>query len=169
MIEEEFWLEENYITNPEEIVSLAEQESHNFSNRGEGNFHEFKNEKYGPSKMFTLFDTNMSEKLRNAITKTVRPEELEIPPDSIIINRYDPGSFLVRHKDIVGRHWKFQLIFLRCDKPHLKIYNEKYTEGKLIEEKPGALFHMPLTLEHEVTMIEENERPKFSLVMGWRL
>lgn len=167
--QEEFWLEENYVTNSEEIVSLAEQQLDKFSNRGEGNFYEFKNEKYGASKMYTLFDYNMSQELKDAIFKTIRPEELEVPPDSVIINRYDPGSFLARHKDIVGKHYKFQLIFLRSDKPHLKIYNKKYPEGKLIDEKPGALFHMPLTLEHEVTVIEEDERPKFSLVLCWKL
>ena len=164
-----FWLEENYITKCDEIISLAEQQLDKFSNRGEGNFHEFKSEKYGASKMYTLFDYNMSQELKDAIFKTIRPEELEIPPDRFIINRYDPGSFLVRHKDIVGKNWKFQLIFLRSDKPHLKVFNEKYPDGKLIEEIPGALFHMPLTLEHEVTTIEEGERPKFSLVMMWEL
>lgn len=167
--QEEFWLEENYVSNHEEIVSLAEKQLDKFSNRGEGGFYEFKSEKYGASKMYTLFDSNMSQELKDAIFKTIKPEELEIPPDSYIINRYDPGSFLVRHKDIVGRNWKFQLIFLRSDKPHLKIFNKKYPEGKLIEEKPGALFHMPLTLEHEVTVIEEDERPKFSLVLIWGL
>jgi len=164
---EVFWLEENYITNVEEIVQLAEEHNSKFANRSEGKFHAFKSEKYGPSKLFTLFDRDMSKDLKNAITKTIKPEELEIPPSYYLLNRYDPGCFLKRHRDMVGGNWKFYLIFLRSDKPHLKIYSEKYPDGKLIDEKPGALFHMPLSMEHEVTEIGLNERPKYSLVMGW--
>jgi hypothetical protein len=166
---DEFWLEENYVTNYSEIIELAEQHYDKFSGRGKGHFYEFGNDKYGSSEMYTLFQENMSSEIKQAIFKTIRPEELTIPPDRVIINRYDPGSFLVRHKDIVGKHWKFQLIFLRTDKPHLKVYSKNYPEGKLIEEKPGALFHMPLTLEHEVTVIEQDEKPKLSLVLAWCL
>jgi hypothetical protein len=166
---DEFWLEENYVTNVDEIIELAEVEKDKFSNRAAGSEHQFLSSKYGPSKLYTLFNADMSQKLNDTIIKTIDPKHLEIFPDHIIINRYDPGSFLVRHKDMAGRYWKFQLIFLRTDKPHLMIYNKKYPEGKLIEEKPGALFHMPLSLEHEVTLIEENEKPKYSLVMAWSL
>lgn len=167
---EDFWLEENYITNSDEIVELAEKESHKFADRSPGKYHEFVNDRYGPSKLYTLFHNQMSDELKAAITKTIKdPSHFEMPPDSYVINRYDPGSYLVRHKDMAGRYWKFQLVFLRTDKPHLKVYNDKYPEGKFIEEKPGALFHMPLSLEHEVTLIEENERPKYSLVMLWNL
>jgi hypothetical protein len=166
---EEFWLEENYITNVDEIVTLAEAENHKFANRAKGNYHEFVNERYGPSKLYTLFYHQMSEPLKEAVIRTINPEHLELPPDLYIINRYDPGGYLVRHRDMAGKHWKFQLIFLRSDKPHLKVYNEKYPEGKLIDEKPGALFHMPLSLEHEVTEIGQDERPKYSLVMSWNI
>jgi hypothetical protein len=166
---EEFWLEENYITNVDEILELVELEKEYFSDRGEGKESEFSSKRYGPSKLFTLFDKDMSGKLKDAIFKTIDPKHLEIPPDKVVINRYEPGGYLVRHRDMAGRYWKFQLIFLRTDKPHLKIYNDKYPEGKLIEEKPGALFHMPLSLEHEVTLIEDNERAKYSLVMAWEI
>lgn len=167
--QDEFWLEENYITNVDEIIALAEKEKDKFSNREKGQAEEYKSERYGYSKLYTLLNYNMSEELKTAILKTIDPKHLEVPPDDLAINRYDPGSYLVRHKDSAGKYWKFQLVFLRADKPHLKVYNKKYPEGKLIEEKPGALFHMPLSLEHEVTLIEEGERPKYSLVMVWRL
>lgn len=166
---EEFWLVENYITNVDEIVELAELEKNSFSDRAQGKEDEFSSRRYGPSKLFTLFNDTMSNRLREAIIKTIDSKELEIFPDHIIINRYDPGGYLVRHRDMAGKHWKFQLIFLRTDKPHLKVYNDKYPDGKLIEEKPGALFHMPLSLEHEVTLIGDDERPKFSLVMAWEI
>lgn len=163
---DEFWLEENYITNSDEIVQQAELEKDKFSSRAKGAVNEFTN-RYGESNMHTLYYHDMSDTLKNIITKTIPERDLEIPPDVYCINRYDPGSYLVRHKDMVGNYWKFQLIFLQSDKPHLKIYNKKYPEGKLIEEKPGALFHMPLSLEHEVTLIGEDERPKYSLVAAW--
>lgn len=166
---DEFWLEENYITNVDEIIELAEQEINSFSSREKDQVYAFVNSKHGPSKLHSLLHRNMSDKLKAAILKTIRPEELEIPPDDLQINRYGPGSFLARHIDAAGKFWKFQLVFLRSDKPHLKVYSSKYPDGKLIEEKPGALFHMPLHLEHEVTLIEENEKPKYSLIIAWSI
>lgn len=167
--EDEFWLEENFITNVDEIIELAEKEKDKFSNRGEGSVSEIRSQKYGPSKLYTLWTHNMSKELQDAILKTLKPEYLEIPPDEFIINRYEPGGYLVRHIDAANQSWRFLLVFLRTDKPHLKVYNKKYPEGKLIEEKPGACFHMPLSLEHEVTVIGEDERPKYSLVLSWTL
>lgn len=165
---DEFWLEENYITNVDEILEICEANKDKFLSRGVGARNEFKGNRYGPSKLFTLFDKDMPPELKEAINKTIKdPEHHELLPDHYVINRYDPGSFLATHKDSAGKFWKFKLVFLRSDKPHLKIYNEKYPDGKLIEEKPGALFHIPLSLEHEVTQIGEDERPKYSLVMGW--
>lgn len=166
---EEFYLQENFITNVDEIIELAEKEKDSFSNRSPGNKDEFKNDRYGPSQLYTLFYYNMSKELKEAIFKTIDKDHIEIMPDTFCINRYDPGCYLARHKDHTGGYYKFNLIFLRTDKPHLKIYNSKYPDGLLIEEKPGALFKMPLSLEHEVTMIESDERPKYSLVLTWNL
>ena len=169
MEKEDFWLEEDYITNVDEIISLAEQYGNLISDRAQGAKDEFKNDRYGPSKLFTLFHDNMPPDLKEAVFRTIDKKHLEIPPDTCVINRYEPGCWLARHKDHAGGYWKFQLIFLRTDKPHLKIYNQKHPEGTLIEEKPGALFRMPLSLEHEVTLIEDDERPKYSLVLTWNL
>jgi hypothetical protein len=35
------------------------------------------------------------------------------------------------------------------------------------EEEPGALLEMPINIEHEVTKIGHDERPKYSLVLSW--
>ena len=164
-----FFLVPDFITNADEIISLAEKEDCNFSARDKGARDEFVNEDYGPSKMKTLFHFKMSKDLQDAIFKTVDKTELEIMPDIFCINKYEPGSWLSRHRDSCGQYWKFYLIFLRTDKPHLKVYNDNYPEGKLIEELPGARFEMPISLEHEVTLIGEDERPKYSLVMGWKI
>jgi hypothetical protein len=37
----------------------------------------------------------------------------------------------------------------------------------MVEEKPGMLLEMPINLEHEVTKIEQDENPKYSLVLTW--
>ena len=169
MEKEDFWQEENYITNVDEILELAEKYHDRFSDRSVGAIHEFKNDRYGPSCLFTLLYDHMPQDLKEAIFKTIDKKHLEIPPDTCVINRYEPGGWLARHKDHAGGYWKFQLIFLRTDKPHLKVYSKKYPDGKLIEEIPGSLFHMPLSLEHEVTEIGAEERPKYSLVLTWNI
>lgn len=169
MVEDEFYLEENYITNVDEIISLCEKEDNSFSKREPGSEDEFVNERYGPSKLKTLFYFNMSKELQEACFKTIDKKHLEVWPDTICINKYEPGSWLARHTDSCGVYWQFHLIFLRTDRPHLKIYNDKYPDGLLIEEKPGARFHMPISLAHEVTLIEPDERPKYSLVMTWNM
>jgi hypothetical protein len=82
------------------------------------------------------------------------------------INRYDPGDYLLRHKDSLGGYWKFKLIFLQSDQPHFKYYDDQGIDH-LVEEEPGALMDMPIHLEHEVTEIGPTERPKYSLVLAW--
>ena len=166
---DEFWLQENYITNVDEIIELAEKEKDKFSNRGKDSANELVSLDYGPSKLRSLWMHNMSEELKAAILKTLPSDEQEVPPNDILINRYDVGSYLVRHRDVGNKCWKFHLVFLRADKPHFKVYNDKYPEGLFIDEKPGSLFHFPINLEHEVTTIEEGEKPKYSLILVWSL
>jgi hypothetical protein len=154
---------ENYCTNSSKIIELAEQQLSNFSIREPGTKYEF-NTQYGNSKLKSLFHFNMSNELQNAIFETI-PEDRRLV-SSYTINRYEPGGFLPRHVDSVGGYWKFKLVFLRTDKPHFKWYDDDGM-GYLVDELPGALLDMPINLPHEVTKIEENERPKYSLVLAW--
>lgn len=153
----------DYLTNADEIVSLAEKEASKFSRRQPGHSYNFATE-YGNSHMQSLFSFNMSEELKAAIFRTLPKEDRT--SDSFVINRYDPGDYLQRHRDSQGGYWKFKLIFLRTDKPHFKWYDEA-GEGYLIEEAPGALLEFPMNVEHEVTTIGQDERPKYSLVLTW--
>lgn len=153
----------NYCTNPEEIIALAEQHREKFSMRGINDKYSFVTE-YGESKMKSLFNYNMSEELLDTIFKTV-PEDRRFVT-SVTINRYDPGDYLVRHKDSLGGYWKFKLVFLRSDRPHFKWYDED-GQGHLVDEEPGGYLDMPITIEHEVTKIEEDEKPKYSMVLAW--
>ena len=158
-------LVKNYITNVDEILALAEKEADNFSLRQPGTAYNFATS-YGESNMKSLFHFNMSKELLEAIFKTL-PNADKVPrPDSIVINRYDPGDFLPRHKDSIGAYWKFKLIYLQSDKPHFKWF-DKENNGHMVEEEPGALLQMPIDLEHEVTEIGKDERPKYSLVLAW--
>ena len=158
-------LVKNYITNADEIVRLAEQELDKFSIRAPGHKFNFITQ-YGDSNMKSLFHFNMSKGLLNTILNALPKEDRYPEPDSIVINRYDPGNFLLRHRDSIGGYWKFKLIFLRSDKPHFKWFDEN-DQGHLVEEEPGALLQMPINLEHEVTLIDNDEKPKYSLVLAW--
>ena len=86
--------------------------------------------------------------------------------DSFCIYKYDPGDYLKRHRDSAGGYWKFKLIFLRADAPHFCWYDEE-GNSNLVDETPGMFIDMPVNLEHEVTKIEQNERPKISLALSW--
>lgn len=159
-------LRENYMTNVGEVLDLVYKEDSNFVCRKDGEW-KFSNI-YGESNMHSLFHFKMSEQLKQAIFKTLPKEEMKIPPSSFTINKYLPGAYLPKHRDSAGSYWKFHLIFLTCDQPHLKVYNEQ-GEGFLVEEKPGALCEMPIDILHEVTEIGKDERPKYSLVLAWGL
>jgi hypothetical protein len=158
-------LVKEYLKNADEIISLAEKEKDNFSIRAANETYNFVTE-YGSSHMKSLFYFNMSEELKTAIFKTL-PEK-DKTASSFVINRYDPGDYLQRHKDSLGSYWKFKLIYLRSDKPHFKWYDDQ-GNGHLVEEEPGAYLDMPINLEHEVTEIGQDERPKYSLVLSWGL
>lgn len=160
-------LRDNYITNVDEILNLIYKEDDSFVSRKSGEEYEFKNI-HGESNMHSLFDFKMSTQLKEAIFKTIPKKEMVLPPSSFTVNKYLPGAYLPKHRDSAGSYWKFHLIFLTCDKPHLKVYEEDGTEW-LIEEKPGALAVMPIDIMHEVTQIGQDEKPKYSLVMAWGL
>ncbi len=156
---------ENFLTNSEEIIELAEKEREKFSVRKKGTQDNFETS-YGSSSLKSLFYYNASKELQETVWKTLPYSKDE--RGEFVVNRYDPGDYLLRHKDSQGLYWKFQLIFLRSDNNHFIWYDENNFEN-LIEEKPGMLLDMPLHIEHEVTKIKDNERPKYSLVLYWGL
>jgi Rad3-related DNA helicase len=153
----------DYLKNANEIVSLAEKEKDKFSFRAKNETYNFSTE-YGDSHMKSLFYVNMSEELKEAIFKTLPKEDRTA--NAYVINRYDPGDYLQRHKDSLGGYWKFKLIYLQSDKPHFVWYDDE-GNANLVEEEPGAYLQMPINFEHEVTQIGLDERPKYSLVLSW--
>lgn len=153
----------NYITNVDEIISLIEEESDKFSIREPGTQYNFTTQ-YGNSKLKSLFIFNMSDKLKNKILNSLPEEDRDA--DGITVNKYDPGDYLKRHKDSQGCYWKFKLIFLRSDAPHFLWYDANGNPN-LVNESPGDYLEMPIHVEHEVTQIEYNEKPKYSIVLSW--
>jgi len=156
-------LVKNYLTNSDEIIELAEKHLDKFSDRSAGSKHSFSTQ-YGTSKLKSMFYFDMPEELKAAVFKTIPDDRRFV--SSFTINRYDPGDYLIRHRDSSAGYWKFKLIFLRSDKSHFKYYDEDGTDY-LVDEEPGALLDMPVHLEHEVTEIGPDERPKYSLVLTW--
>ena len=164
----------NLITNVDEIINLAEKYKDNFEYRGyiDGKEHEntFTNFSTGKTNSFySLFKSNAPDIVTQAIFKTIDINLLGgVYPDNWVINRYEPGNYLDRHRDSFGKYWQFNLIFLRSDKPHFKYYlTDADKEGVLVKEQPGAFMQMPIQIEHEVTQIEPDESDRFSLVLIW--
>jgi hypothetical protein len=85
----------------------------------------------------------------------------------LVINKYEPGDFLVKHQDSQGGYYKFKLVWLTDGPPHFCWYNEK-DEPVLVQEKKGAMFQMDIGLAHEVTKIQPGEPTKYSLCLIWR-
>jgi hypothetical protein len=153
----------NYLKNPNEVIELAEKEHDNFSIRVPSQTYNFSTI-YGDSSLKSLFVFNMSKKLKSTILKTLSDEDKTA--EGITINRYDPGDFLLRHRDSQGQFWKFKLIFLCSDIPHFTWYDNN-GNSYLVNEEPGAYLEMPIHIEHEVTKIGPTEKPKYSLVLTW--
>lgn len=153
----------NYCKNADKIVELAEKYEDKFFVRRPGDQYNFVTA-YGESSLKSMFRWNMPEDLKELIYESIPEEDRDC--DGFCINRYDPGDYLKKHRDSVGGYWKFKLIFLRADAPHFVWYNEE-DEGSFVLEEPGMLIDMPVNLPHEVTKIEQNERPKFSLALSW--
>jgi hypothetical protein len=156
---------DGFLSNAEHIVKLAEDEDDRFTIRKQGTTHNFETQ-YGSGCFKSLIDFNASRQLQNAVWEGLPYSKYQ--RGNFVINRYDPGDFLPRHRDSQGIYWKFQLIFLRSDSNHFIWYDEENNEN-VVEEKSGMLIDMPLNIDHEVTKIKENERPKYSLVLYWGL
>jgi hypothetical protein len=154
---------EDYCKNVDAIIELVDQHQDKFHVRKPGEKYNFSTN-YGDSQMRSMFQWNMPKELKELVYESLPEEDRSC--DGCVINRYEPGDYLLRHKDSAGGYWKFKLIFLRSDRPHFAWYDETGAQH-LVEEKPGMLLKMPINLEHEVTTIEQDENPKYSLVLTW--
>lgn len=159
-------LVEQYITNVDKIMLqvLEHEQQGKFTRRGKG-AREMHETKYGKSNFSSLFMKHMDKELLDAIWETVPAEESKWC-SQVVINKYQPGDWLIKHQDSAGGYWQFKLVFLTEGKPHFK-YWDKENKEHLLQEKKGAMFKMPIDTWHEVTKIEEGEDPKYSLCLIW--
>jgi len=156
---------ENYITNVDEIMlKVKEHEQNNkFTFRGIGG-DEKHGTKYGESHFSSLFQRDMDTDLIETIWKTIPNERKWC--SQVVVNKYAPGDWLVKHQDSAGGYWKFKLVYLTEGKPHFKYWDGEDREH-LVQEKKGAMFDMPIDTWHEVTKMEKDEDPKYSLCLIW--
>lgn len=156
---------ENYITNVDEIMLKVKEheEKGKFTFRGIGG-EENHGTKYGESHFSSLFQRDMDTDLIETIWETIPNERKWC--SQVVINKYAPGDWLVKHQDSAGGYWKFKLVYLTEGKPHFKYWDGEDREH-LVQEKKGAMFDMPIDTWHEVTKMEKDEDPKYSLCLIW--
>jgi hypothetical protein len=158
-------VKENFITNVDEIMELVKQHEEQgcFTNRGIGGTDKHETV-YGQSQFSSLYEKDMNSKLVETVWKTI-PQERKWC-SQIVINKYQPGDWLIRHQDSAGGYWKFKLVYLTQGKPHFK-YWDKDDNEHLVQEKKGAVFEMPIDTWHEVTEMQQGEETKYSLCLIW--
>ena len=151
-------LTENYLTNVDEVLTLAKKYDHLFRLKGKDG-EPFATE-YGDASLKQFQYYNMPQDMVDAIFKTIPDRYTDRL--TFCINKYEAGDHIPRHKDSMGLYWKFKCIFLTNGNPHFKYWDEDDNEH-LVQEKAGALFNMKLGTPHAVTEIQEGEESKYSL------
>lgn len=159
---------DNYVTNIDEILEeVGKQSPSSFKDRNDDKgFYKYNTLCGKGATLYTMMYHSFSSKLKELCVKTVDFGRFS-PPTEIAINKYPPGSWLGKHKDGVGRYWKFQLIFLKSTRSHFTWYDEN-NNPHLVEEIPGRMVEMPLHIIHESTLIGLDEEDKYSMVFVWK-
>lgn len=157
---------DNYVTNVDEILyEVSRHPSKAFESRSEGRS-KFTSICGRGASMYTMMYGSFSDRLKELCVETVDFRGFSRPTE-IVINRYPPGSYLGKHKDGVGKYWKFQLIFLKSTRSHFTWYDEQ-DNPHLVEEAPGRCLEMPLHILHESTPLGPDEDDKYSMAFIWK-
>ena len=157
---------ENYVTNSDEILRYVKQNDHLFSRRDINSRYAHRSRMDGPTSQFSsIFQDKMPQELQDMCLETIPHDRKWL--SQLVINKYEPGDFLVKHQDSQGGYYKFKLVWLTDGPPHFCWYNEK-DQPVLVQEKKGAMFQMDIGLAHEVTEIQPGEPTKYSLCLIWR-
>ena len=157
---------ENYITNSDEILSYVKQNDHLFTRRVKGHQRAHSAKIDGPTSQFSsIFYDDMPQEFCDMCLKTIPHDRKWL--SQIVINKYKPGDFLVKHRDSQGGYYRFKLIWLTEGPPHFCWYDQD-DQPHLVQEKAGAMFDMDIGLAHEVTQIAPNEPIKYSMCLIWR-
>ncbi len=152
----------NYVGNVDEIMDHVEKYG-KFTRRHPGDPTQHKAKINGPISHFhTWYSKDMPQETIDTIWKTIPDDKKHCT--QMVINKYEPGDYLVKHTDAMGGYWKFKLIFLTEGAPHFCWYDEQ--DNRIpVQESKGAMFNMDIGLYHEVTLIEPHEPIKYSLCL----
>ena len=152
----------NYITNVDEIINEINLHG-KFTRRHPGDAREHQAKLNGPKSQFSSwFSKDMPQSTLDAIWKTIPNDKKHCT--QVVINKYEPGDFLVKHCDAQGGYWQFKLIYLTDGPPHFCWYDSE-DHPNFVQESKGSMFKMDIGLYHEVTQIKAGEPTKFSLCL----
>lgn len=151
----------DYITNAPQILDYAQRHG-NFIRREKGtkNFHQAKID--GPISAFSSWFIDKDDPVTELIFDSIPNDQKHCT--QLVINKYEPGDFLVKHMDAQGGYWKFLLIYLTAGPEHFCWWDN---DGKqhFIKEQVGSMLDMDIGLYHAVTEIQPGEPTKYSLCL----
>ncbi len=152
---------ENYLPNAKDILEYALANG-DFKKRAEGkkNFHQARSD--GPISCFSSWFIKKDDKITEEIFRHIPDDKKHCT--QLVLNKYEPGDYLVKHCDAQGLYWKFKLIYLTDGPQHFCWYDDDNRQH-FIQEKVGAMLDMDIGLYHEVTQIQEGEPTKYSLCL----
>ena len=151
----------DYITNASQILDHA-QNYGNFVRREKGkkNFHQAKED--GPISAFSSWFISKDDPVTDLIFEYIPQDRKHCT--QLVINKYEPGDYLVKHMDAQGGYWKFLLIYLTAGPEHFCWWDNDEKQH-FIKEKAGSMLDMDIGLYHAVTEIQPGEPTKYSLCL----
>jgi len=100
---------ENYLGNAEYILDHA-KEYGNFTKREKGTRKYHQAKPGGPISKFSSWFIHVEDKFADVIFETIPQDRKHCT--QLVLNRYQPGDYLVKHCDAQGLYWKFKLVYL---------------------------------------------------------
>jgi hypothetical protein len=151
----------NYLPNAETILNYAHEHG-KFVRREEGTkfFHQAK--RTGPISAFSSWFIAKDHPVTDLVFEHIPQDRKHCT--QLVLNKYEPGDYLVKHMDASGGYWKFLLIYLTAGPEHFCWWDNEGNQH-FIKEQVGAMLEMDIGLYHAVTEIQPGEPTKYSLCL----
>ena len=151
----------NYLPNAETILDYAHEHG-KFVRREEGTkfFHQAK--RTGPISAFSSWFIAKDHPVTDLVFEHIPQDRKHCT--QLVLNKYEPGDYLVKHMDASGGYWKFLLIYLTSGPEHFCWWDNEGNQH-FIKEQVGAMLEMDIGLYHAVTEIQPGEPTKYSLCL----
>ena len=151
----------NYLPNAETILDYAHEHG-KFVRREEGTkfFHQAK--RTGPISAFSSWFIAKDHPVTDLVFENIPQDRKHCT--QLVLNKYEPGDYLVKHMDASGGYWKFLLIYLTAGPEHFCWWDNEGNQH-FIKEQVGAMLEMDIGLYHAVTEIQPGEPTKYSLCL----